>query len=170
MANTIKQLIKTISNAERRLNSTNAVPSVIASELKQEMLSNLPEITDLTKGGGNDTGYVSTKVGKQTATLRWTGTGIWYIEFGTGIVGDGKYGDPERMNDANGYAPRPYDHALGQYWTLPMEEYSTADGKPVMTKGWVPYAPFYTTVLMFQQGKFSQQIARAVREQVDKIL
>lgn len=70
----------------RRLNNTNAVPSVIASELKQEMLSNLPEITDLTKGGGNDTGYVATKVGKQTATLRWTGTGILvHRSFGTGI-------------------------------------------------------------------------------------
>lgn len=170
MANTIKQLVKHIASAEKRLNSSNAVANVVASELKDELLSNLPVITDLTKGGGNDTGYVSTRVGKQTATLRWTGKGIWYLEFGTGIVGDGMYDDPERMSDANGYAPRPYDHALGQYWTLPMEEFSTADGKPVMTKGWAPYAPFYTTVLMFQSGKFSDKISSAVREQVEKIL
>lgn len=159
-----------LRNLESRMNRSNDVAWELASELQRDLQSNLPQLGDMyDKGAGNETGYVSAKAAKQTAILTWTGKQIWYIEFGTGTLAVGRYGDSAQMAEA-GYAPRASGHSLGVYWTLPMDEYSTSDGKPVVTKGWSPYAPFYTTQLHYRSGKFDPVIKKAVKKKLESLL
>jgi len=170
MANEFKRYANKLRNLETRLNRSNATAQVVGEEFAQGVRDHLPVIQDYRKGSGNELGRVSSRVARQTATITWSGAGIWYIEFGTGSPAVGKYPDSAQMGEANGYEPRPNGHTLGQYWVLPMDEYSLSDGRPVITKGWAPYAPFYTTQMEYQMGKYKEPIANAAREQVENAL
>lgn len=159
-----------LRNLEKNMNRRNAVAQVIADDFADTLRSNLPELGDnYAKGAGNDLGYVSSRAANQTATITWTGSQIWYIEFGTGSPAVGKYPDGAQMSDV-GYGPRATGHALEMYWTLPMDQFSTADGKPVVTKGWSPYAPFYKAQLAYRSGDFDEDIASAARKLIDNLL
>lgn len=160
-----------LSKLESKMNRRTAIPQTIASEFADELRSNLPVMgNDYAKGEGNDTGYVSSKAAQGKATISWTGQQIWYIEFGTGSPAVGKYPDQAQMTDAGTYAPRATGHSLGAYWTLPMEEFSDADGKPIVTKGWAPYAPFYKTQMAFKSGKFDSAVEKTVHDLVKEFL
>lgn len=160
-----------LANLEKNLNRRNDIARTIADEFSDELRKNLPALgDDYAHGAGNEVGYVSSSVSKQTATITWYGKQVWYLEFGTGSPAVGRYPDGEQMATAGGYSPRPNGHSLGVYWTLPMDEFSTSDGKPIVTKGWAPYAPFYSTQVAFRSGKFNMEIGATVRKLTDSLL
>lgn len=162
---------KKLSKLEGRMNSRKAIPQTIADEFADELRSNLPVMgSDYAAGEGNDTGYVSSKAKRGTASISWTGRQIWYIEFGTGSPAVGKYPDQAQMTDASAYAPRATGHSLGAYWTLPMDEFTDANGNPIVTKGWEPYAPFYKTQMAFRSGKFDQAVSKTLRDLIKETL
>ena len=161
---------KKLRRLETNMNRRNGIAKSLADDFADKLRDNLPQLGDnYAKGAGNDLGYVSSTAAKQTATITWTGNQIFYIEFGTGSPAVGRYQNTPQMMDA-GYAPRATGHSLGVYWTLPMDEFSTSDGKPIVTKGWEPYAPFLTTQLAYHGGQFHGGMIDATKKQVESLL
>lgn len=173
MANELKAYANKLKKLEGKLKRSNDVPKVLASELENALVRNLPQFSDAWDykiGGANGTGVVRSSAANQTASLTWSGDQIWYLEFGTGAPAVGKYPDPQTMAEAGGYAPRPSGHLFGSKWALPKDEYQTEDGKWVVSGGWQPYAPFYFTVLLYKSGKFNQPMEDALRKQLENLL
>lgn len=176
MASEIAKFASKLKRLERTMNRRNAISEVIADNLLHELntnLSRIPQGVDQFEiGGANDVGHASASGAHQTATLRWSGNQIWYLEFGTGAVGLGQYQDPIRMAEANGYTPRPWHwdgSGVSSYWRSP-PEYADATGRRFLTNGWAPYAPFFNTMLVYQNGQFNSAIEKAVNELTESLL
>lgn len=173
MANELKAYANKLKKLEGKLKRSNDVPKVLASELENALVRNLPQFSgadDYAIGGANSTGVVRSAAVNQTASLIWSGDQIWYLEFGTGSPAVGKYPDPQTMAEAGGYYPRPDGHVFGSKWVLPMDEYRYSTGAPIVSRGWQPYAPFYFTVLLYKSGKFNQPMEDALRKQLENLL
>lgn len=163
MANSIKQLISKLNTLEGKLKRSNdmakAAGEAFSDKLAENVNATAASVSDPSQGGANDTGRVlRPTVRGGMATVRWSGNQIHYLEFGAGIEGDGKYPDGAQMAEY-GYQPQPYGHHAGQWWILP-SQYTTAEGKPVFSKGWAPYAPFYTTQLEARMGTLLSEPVR----------
>lgn len=155
MANSIKQLITKLNSLDSKLKRSNdmakAAGEAFADKLAENINTTVASIDDPSQGSANNIGRVSRPAVKGgTATVKWSGNQIHYLEFGAGIEGDGKYPDGAQMAEY-GYQPQPYGHHAGVWWILP-SKYTTSEGKPVFSKGWVPYAPFYSTQLEARMG------------------
>lgn len=171
MANDLNDFIGKMKSLESRLKRSNDLSKTVADLLKTEMSKNLGSMVGIPpeKGGGNDLGSIRTTAKNQIATLTWKGDQIWYLEFGTGIVGAGRYPDGSTMAEANGYSPRPMGHSDGEFWRLP-HEFDLADGTGVYSSGWKPYAPFYKTMTQVQNGSFDEEIGKTVDELIERYL
>lgn len=162
MANSIKQLITKLNSLEGKIKRSNDMAKAAGEAFADKLTDNVNAaavVSDPAKGGANSTGSVLRPTVKGgVATVRWSGNQIHYLEFGTGIVGLGKYPDGAQMAEYN-YQPQPYGHRLTTWWILP-SEHTTAEGRPVWTEGWVPYAPFYTTQLEARMGTLLSEPVR----------
>lgn len=162
MANSIKQLITRLNSLDSKLKRSNDMAKAAGEAFADKLadnVNNAASVSDPSQGGANGIGRVSRPAVKGgMATVRWSGNQIHYLEFGTGIEGDGKYPDGAQMAEY-GYQPQPYGHHAGQWWILP-SKYTTAEGKPVFSKGWQPYAPFYSTQLEARNGTLLSEPVR----------
>lgn len=163
MANSIKQFITKLSSLEGKIKRSNdmakAAGEAFSDKLTENVNATAASVSDLSKGAANKTGKVlKPTVRSGVATVKWSGNQIHYLEFGTGVEGDGKYKDPAQMAEYD-YSPQPDGHHVGQWWVLP-SKYTTSEGKPVFSKGWAPYAPFYTTQVEARMGTLLSEPVR----------
>lgn len=170
MANSdLRKFIRNLSTLEGKVKRSTVPAKTLSESLKKEMLDNMTVLQTATaeKGGLNDTGRVSVKAKSNEVTLKWTGDQIFYLEFGTGIQGDGRYKD-ESLMASKGYKHRPtasWRENGGTVWTLP-EEYTDSNGERIKSDGWEPYAPFYKTKQAYLRGAMKPELEQAVRELV----
>lgn len=174
MANSISQLVSRLNSLDGKLRRSNdmakAAGEAFYTELQNNINSSVATIDDFSKGAANNSGRVTQPTVKGgVATVKWSGNQIHYLEFGTGLVGSGKYPDQAQMAEY-GYEPRPTGHHAGTWWILP-SQYTTAEGKPVFTQGWEPYAPFYKTQLLARNGDIlTTPVTKAVADLIERNL
>lgn len=176
----IGKLATRVKNIDKNLLRTGSVTNQLRQDLLSELdaqLSTLPDTGNMEMGGANDRGVASSVSTNKTVNLRWVGEAVYYLEFGTGAPAVGAYPDASRMAEAvteyGPYAPRPDNHwngwRRGAEWKLP-EEYGHADGSPVYSSGWVPYAPFYKTIHAYESGKFKDNLEREVQTRTKTLI
>lgn len=174
MANSISQLKSKLQSLDGKIKRSNdmakAAGEAFRGELENNVNATVGAINDFAQGAANDPGRVLKPTVKSgVATVRWSGNQVHYLEFGTGLVGDGKYPDQAQMAEY-GYEPQLDGHRLGTKWVLP-SRYTTSEGKPVMTQGWLPYAPFYNTQLIAKNGDlFTVPVTNALVKLIERNL
>lgn len=174
MADSISQLTSRLKSLDGKIKRSNdmakAAGEAFYSELQNNVNSSIGSIDDFAKGAANNIGRVNQPTVKSgVATVKWSGNQIHYLEFGTGLVGSGKYPDQAQMAEY-GYESQPTGHHAGTWWILPAQ-YTTSEGKPVFTQGWTPYAPFYKTQLTARYGDlFTKPITDALTDLIERNL
>lgn len=174
MADSISGLARKLKSLDSKVKRSNDIAKAAGEAFQTKLVSNVNEAAakanDFSSGAANSFGKVAKPTVKGgEATVRWSGNQIHYLEFGTGIEGDGKYPDASQMAEY-GYEPQPYGHHAGIWWILP-SQYTTSEGKPVFSKGWVPYAPFYHTQLEARYGSLLDvPVEKALRNLIERNL